>query len=226
MGSPVMPSDLPALSATASVCARLSQLLTLWDKFREFLDWLVDDNGDLSNEVLSGIADRTVPIGTILMYGSASPPSDRWLTCVGQAVSRTTYADLFGRIGTTYGTGDGSSTFNLPDLRAKVPIGSGSIYAPGATGGSATATLNLEHFHGIAITSGNDNINFPTRSWSKASNGTGPTIGISGDDVDDADTGAITSGDIGSTTEINSLAAVNVATLPPYVAIPFIIKAL
>ncbi len=53
--------------------------------------------------------------------GSAAPSG--WLLCDGAAVSRTQYAALFAVIGTTYGAGDGSTTFNLPDLRGRVPVG-------------------------------------------------------------------------------------------------------
>lgn len=64
-------------------------------------------------------------IGTIQMFGGSTPPNG-WLLCDGSAVSRTTYATLYAVIGTTYGTGDGSTTFNLPDLRGRAPIGAGS----------------------------------------------------------------------------------------------------
>jgi microcystin-dependent protein len=62
------------------------------------------------------------PIGVVLPYtGSAAPTG--WLLCYGQAVSRTTYAALFAVTSTTYGVGDGSTTFNVPDLRGRVPAG-------------------------------------------------------------------------------------------------------
>jgi len=224
MGSPVVSGDLPALTATADLCQRFSQLISVYDRFSEFLDWLLGDDGEISDEALAGISDRTVPVGTILMYSSHTPPGSSFMLCNGQAISRTTYADLFGRIGVSYGAGDSATTFNLPDLRSRFPVGYGPIYALASTGGSVSTPLDLTHYHGTAISSGNDNINFPTRTWSKTDNGTGATIGISGDDVDDADGSAITTGDIASTTEIPSLAALVVPTLPPYLAVPFIIK--
>lgn len=74
-----------------------------------------------------------IPVGTIWMYGGAgnasgsyTEPLDGWAICNGAAVSRTTYASLFAVIGTTYGAGNGSTTFNLPDLRGRVPMGSGT----------------------------------------------------------------------------------------------------
>ena len=224
MPSPVLSSDLPALTATADLCTRFSQLISIYDRFSEFLDWILGDDGELSDEALAGISDRTVPVGTILMYSSHSPPSSSFMLCNGQAVSRTTYADLFGRIGVSYGAGDSATTFNLPDMRSRFPVGYGPVYALAATGGAVSTPLDLTHYHGTAISSVSDNINFPTRTWSKLDNGTGATIGISGDDVDDSDGSAITTGDIASTTEIPSLAALVVPTLPPYLAVPYIIK--
>jgi len=62
------------------------------------------------------------PPGMISMYGGSSAPSG-WLICDGTAVSRTTYSSLFSAIGTAYGSGDGSTTFNLPNLSGRVPVG-------------------------------------------------------------------------------------------------------
>lgn len=66
-----------------------------------------------------------VPAGTVLDFAGSSAPSG-YLSCDGSAISRTTYARLFEAIGTTWGTGDGSTTFNLPDLRGRTSIGSGA----------------------------------------------------------------------------------------------------
>ncbi len=64
------------------------------------------------------------PTGVITMYGAASAPTG-WLLCDGSAVSRATYATLFGIIGTTYGIGDNSTTFNVPNMKSSFPIGVG-----------------------------------------------------------------------------------------------------
>jgi microcystin-dependent protein len=85
--------------------------------------------------------------GTILMYaGSLAPPG--WLLCNGAEVSRTTYANLFAVIGTTFGAGDGSTTFILPDLRGRSPIGMGqgtglSNRVLGADGGAEKHKLTI-----------------------------------------------------------------------------------
>lgn len=68
---------------------------------------------------------NNTPIGSVTMWVTGTAPTG-WLLCQGQAVSRTTYASLFSVISTTYGVGDNSTTFNLPDLRGRVPMGAGT----------------------------------------------------------------------------------------------------
>ena len=103
-----------------------------------------------------------VPTGVILPYGGASAPGG-FLLCDGSAVSRLTYAALFKAIGTAYGVGDGSTTFNLPDLRGRVPVGknAGTFTTLGATGGEETHILvtaempshtHVQNAHNHAIT--------------------------------------------------------------------------
>lgn len=70
-------------------------------------------------------AEKILPPGVVLPHGSSSIP-DGFLACDGSAVSRATYAALFAAISTTYGAGDGTSTFNVPDLRGIFPRGVGS----------------------------------------------------------------------------------------------------
>jgi len=94
-----------------------------------------------------------VPSGAILMYGAAAAPTG-WLLCDGTAVSRTTYAALFTAISTTYGAGDGSTTFNLPDLRQRFPLGkaaSGTGNTLGGTGGAIDHThTSAAHTHPLS----------------------------------------------------------------------------
>ena len=85
------------------------------------------------------------------MYAGSTAPTD-WLMCDGAAISRETYASLFAIIGTTYGAGDGTTTFNLPDMRDRVPVGAGTTYALNANGGTATETFTdaqIAHGHGF-----------------------------------------------------------------------------
>lgn len=79
------------------------------------------------------------PIGIIVPFGGSVAPKS-WLLCDGSAVSRTTYAELFEVIGTTYGEGDGSTTFNIPNLKNKFPEGSGT-YVLGTYLSSALPSL-------------------------------------------------------------------------------------
>lgn len=95
-------------------------------------------------EVAGRIKDVTgyvAPVGSIIMYGAATAPTG-WLLCDGSAVSRTTYADLFTAISTTYGTGNGSTTFNVPDMRGIFPRGAGtSAKLTNANGTAFAGTL-------------------------------------------------------------------------------------
>lgn len=102
-------------------------------------------------QVVGGaITGDTLPIGTIIAYGSYNIPTG-WLGCNGQAISRTAYAKLFSVIGTYFGEGDGSTTFNVPNLNNySTPIG--YVYGEeqsergyiGTTGGAETHKLTIE----------------------------------------------------------------------------------
>lgn len=89
----------------------------------------------------------TLPIGAIVSYTGFIAPTG-WLICNGQAISRTTYANLFAIIGTHYGAGDGSTTFNIPNLKGKVVVGFDSgdtdFNIIGKTGGEKKHTLTVE----------------------------------------------------------------------------------
>ena len=92
-------------------------------------------------------------LGEIRMYGGSSEASvspNGWKFCNGQAVSRATFAALFGAIGTQFGPGDGSTTFNLPNLLDRVPVGvgSGSTWTLGQQFGAASNNLD-GHVHGL-----------------------------------------------------------------------------
>ena len=97
---------------------------------------------DFDGANLTGI--EGIPTATIVPWSSASVPSG-FLECDGSAVSRTTYATLFGIVGTTYGVGDGSTTFNVPDLADNVPVGKSPGKSLASTGGANTvaATGNV-----------------------------------------------------------------------------------
>ena len=80
---------------------------------------------DLKASQLAGAASPVMPSGVILPFGGSTAPSG-WLLCNGSAISRTTYAELFAAIGTLHGSGDGSTTFHLPDYRGRFLRGADS----------------------------------------------------------------------------------------------------
>lgn len=82
------------------------------------------------NLVAGGTFYADLPIGSIIPYGGTTAPSG-WLLCRGQAVSRIKYVELFKAIGTAFGEGDSSTTFNIPDYRGKVPFGADANNAIG-----------------------------------------------------------------------------------------------
>ena len=92
---------------------------------------------DFSGANLTGI--EGIPTATIVPWSSASVPTG-FLECNGQAVSRSTYSALFAIVGTTYGAGDGSSTFLVPDLQDNVAVGKSGTKALASTGGANTVS--------------------------------------------------------------------------------------
>lgn len=91
--------------------------------------------------------DMGTPTGTIVLYGGATAPTG-WVLCNGSAISRTTYSALFGAIGTTFGVGDGSTTFNVPDCRG--------IFIRGAGTSGKLSDANSNAFAGTLGTYQND----------------------------------------------------------------------
>ena len=105
--------------------------------------WTVDNIGSAESAVLTARPNYEatlggVPIGSQMSFGGVTPPAG-WQLCYGQAISRTTYALLFAVIGTSYGVGDGGSTFNLPDKRGRVSVGQDNM--GGTPAGRITAAV-------------------------------------------------------------------------------------
>ena len=97
----------------------------------------------IKQDIVGQIGGDTLPIGSIVKYGSNTIPNN-WLLCNGQAISRTTYSDLFTIIGTAYGTGDGFTTFNVPNLiEQQATVQNYIIKASQSSGVVATVVDNL-----------------------------------------------------------------------------------
>lgn len=105
----------------------------------------------IKQDIVGTIGGDTLPVGAIVIFGSETIP-ENWLLCNGQAVSRTTYQDLFNTIGITFGQGDGFTTFNLPNLnqqqiyiiKAKQSAGVVATVVDGLTSTSATDALSAK----------------------------------------------------------------------------------
>lgn len=86
-----------------------------------------------------------IPIIPGVIYATASSLlPEGFLWCNGAEVSRTEYSELFSAIGTAYGAGDGSTTFNVPDLQTRIPMGAGGEFGLGSMGGEAEHALVAE----------------------------------------------------------------------------------
>ena len=177
---------------------------------------------DYTGANLTGI--EGIPTATIVPWSSSSVPTG-FLECNGAAVSRSTYSALFAIVGTTYGAGDGASTFNVPDLQDNVAMGKSGTKALASTGGAntvqnsgtiggstANATLSTAQLASHTHTSGADN----------------STVGRSGSDAGSAVPGS-NSGNAGSGTgHSHNLSATftgdATSVVQPYLTIIYIIK--
>jgi microcystin-dependent protein len=129
-----------------------------------------------------------VPAGAVMHFAMITPPTG-WLKANGTAVSRTTYAALFAAIGTTFGVGDGSTTFGLPDLRGEFVRGfddgrtvdNGRVFGSAQLGGveshthavsGTTAGNSADHTHGVNGTTATESVDH-THTFSDASSATG-----------------------------------------------------
>ena len=174
--------------------------------------------------------------GMIQMFAGSSVPSG-WLLCNGAAVSRTTYARLFAVIGTTYGTGDGSTTFNLPDMRDRMAVGAGSSYAVNAKGGSPYIQAHTHgftqpkipnHAHSIAAQATIQTYKATDSSGSggkdllwHSSSGTSVKLTLPAHNTNSSGGGgACTGGAVGAVSGATTGSAGN---MPPYIGINFII---
>jgi microcystin-dependent protein len=157
-------------------------------------------------------ANPTVLTGSLLMWPTASAPTG-YLACDGSAVSRTTYAALFAITSTTFGVGDGSTTFNLPNYTNRMPYGA----TIGTTGGSADAVV-VSHTHTATSTDSGHTHTVPS-----GATGSSTPTGPGGAAAPNPQTTATGNAVITTTIATAGVSGTN-ANLPPYLGINFIIK--
>ncbi len=190
-----------------------------------------------------GASALLVPPGSVSAYAGISVPGG-WLHCDGSAIDRTIYADLFAAIGTTFGAGDGLTTFNLPNLRGRNIIGLNSsdadFDAVGETGGAKRHTLTIAempaHNHGVVDPGHAHGVTDPGHAHSYVNN-----VGDQGVNTITTQSDAADQVDYNQTTSTNTTGVtVNTATtgittmltgdgqshniLDPYMALRYIIK--
>jgi microcystin-dependent protein len=208
------PAGSPVLPAVPDSAIPLAQIGPITPSTPSITNSLITD--------LRGIAGRKCTPGEMVAQANTSAAiPNGWLLCAGQAVSRTTYARLFAHLGTTYGVGDGTTTFNLPDLRGRIPVGldnmGGSDAARlsvsntlGGSGGAADATL-VAHTHPISDLE-NASVRFGYRIMDTGGGGTARDVitrETSGSDqivIDSAGTSA------------------TMANMPPYLLVNWIVR--
>lgn len=127
---------------------KLTELTEIEQVANEDIFAIVDVSENETKKVkYSDILNNLIPVGIQVAYGGTVPPTG-WLICDGSAVSRTTYAELFKVIGTSYGAGDGSTTFNLPNKKGRLSAGYDStnskFNAIGKKLGEETHTLTAQ----------------------------------------------------------------------------------
>lgn len=148
---------------------------------------MITDNAIDLTKIAASLSQLLMPPGLVLPYGGAAAPTG-FLLCDGAAVLRSTYAALFTAIGTTFGPGDGSTTFNVPDLRGRVPMGvdgtAGRISSTpdtlGTNGGEERHTMTLtelvSHVHPLSTVFNPAGTNIDNKQASEATPGNSTTM--------------------------------------------------
>jgi microcystin-dependent protein len=141
--------DSTALQAAGNELSALQSLADTGGYMKKTADgtYALKTAAEIATEASGSMqsVDVVLPIGYMGAWGSDTPPTG-WMLCDGTAISRSTYAELFAIIGTAYGVGDGSTTFNLPNLKGKMVVGKDSTQTEfdtlGESGGAKTVTLD------------------------------------------------------------------------------------
>lgn len=129
-----------------TVNALTARVASAENKAKATDEYILGTKAELKSDIL-----KAVPIGTILMWATNVPP-EGWLLCNGKEASRTAYPELFKVLGTSVGAA-GSSSFKIPDLSGRFPLGASNTHSLHSAGGSETHTLTVSempaHNHGV-----------------------------------------------------------------------------
>jgi hypothetical protein len=141
--SPIKPADIQATipSSTGTICEKLQALWSLATKLSTFWHYAFEADGSVSDDFKNDLnaAGVGVPVGGLVFWPLGAIPNG-WLAANGAIVSRETYSALFGVYGILYGAGDGATTFQLPNLSDRFPLGYGTRTI-GSIGGATEVEL-------------------------------------------------------------------------------------
>ncbi len=176
----------------------------------------VSDLGDKISQLLDSKFRSMVPIGTVHAFVGSSAPQD-YMLCNGAAVSRTTYAALYNLIGTTYGVGDGTTTFNLPNFAGKFLEGKPSDKEVGNNVEAGLPSIDHTHSYYTATSKNGYGLTGGSAEWVgiQLFSGSGDRTFWKG-----ADTNATT----GTNSAVNGIYGKSTTVQPPAVCVNYIIK--
>jgi microcystin-dependent protein len=185
-----------------------------------------------------------IPTGTVFMFGMSTMPAG-WLLCDGTLVSRSTYGNLFSAIGTNFGAGDGVSTFALPNMTDRMPVGiSATKQIDGTPGGSATKAIGVAnlppHTHAInhdhpALNTSNAGVHQHDLQKASSPGASGSTLAMGVTTIAQTGPGGIQSAPghvhsvdvpnfVGNTTSTSGASGTPLDVMPPWRALAFGIK--
>lgn len=167
-----------------------------------------------------------IPIGTVHLWTALAPPTN-YLLCNGAAIGRTQFPQLFAVMGTVYGAGDGSTTFNVPNCQARTILGNNNN-TMGLTGGSATATLDVVnlpvHGHQVSDPSHTHGTVRQGSGFASSPGGFGNTCDQGGN-VTSSTTGITIPASLRNSNGTDLIGSVPFSIVPPFIVLNFIIRA-